>query len=71
LKWPGPEAPAESLSGGNQQKLLVARWVLAEAKVVIFDEPTRGIDVGAKREVYELVNRLAEEGKAAVLISSE
>ncbi len=71
IKWLGPEAPVESLSGGNQQKLLVARWLLAESKLLIFDEPTRGIDVGAKKEVYTLLNQLAEEGKAILFISSE
>jgi len=71
IKWKGPKAPASSLSGGNQQKLLIARWLLAEAKLVIFDEPTRGIDVGAKREVYEWLNLLAGEGKAILVISSE
>ncbi|HZM01599.1 MAG TPA: sugar ABC transporter ATP-binding protein [Candidatus Saccharimonadales bacterium] len=71
VKWSSPRAPASSLSGGNQQKLLVARWVLAQAKCMIFDEPTRGIDVGAKREIYLLLNKLAAEGKAILLISSE
>ncbi|MHC4336668.1 MAG: sugar ABC transporter ATP-binding protein [Planctomycetota bacterium] len=71
IKWLGPEAPVESLSGGNQQKLLVARWLLAESRLLIFDEPTRGIDVGAKKEVYTLLNKLAEEGKAILFISSE
>jgi ribose transport system ATP-binding protein len=71
VKWSSPRAPASSLSGGNQQKLLVARWLLAEAKCMIFDEPTRGIDVGAKREIYLLLNKLAAEGKAILLISSE
>jgi len=65
------EQPAEHLSGGNQQKLLVARWLEKEARVVIFDEPTRGIDVGAKYEMYLLINRLAEKGKAVIVISSE
>ncbi len=71
IKWLSPEAPVDSLSGGNQQKLLVARWLLAKAKFMIFDEPTRGIDVGAKKEVYTLLNKLAEEGKAILFISSE
>jgi ABC-type sugar transport system ATPase subunit len=59
------------LSGGNQQKLLIARWLLAKSRFMIFDEPTRGIDVGAKKEVYALLNRLAEQGKAILFISSE
>ena len=63
--------PASSLSGGNQQKLLIARWLLANSKFMIFDEPTRGIDVGAKIEVYTLLNKLAEQGKAILFISSE
>lgn len=71
VKWASPRAPANSLSGGNQQKLLVARWLLAEAQCMIFDEPTRGIDVGAKREIYLLLDALAREGKAILFISSE
>ena len=71
IKWSSPQAPASSLSGGNQQKLLVARWLLANSKFMIFDEPTRGIDVGAKTEVYTLLNKLAEEHKAILFISSE
>jgi ABC-type sugar transport system ATPase subunit len=71
VKWSSPHAPADSLSGGNQQKLLVARWLLAESRFMIFDEPTRGIDVGAKHEVYALLNALAGEGKAILFISSE
>lgn len=62
---------AGQLSGGNQQKLLVARWLERDARVVIFDEPTRGIDVGAKYEIYELMNDLALRGKAVIMISSE
>jgi ABC-type sugar transport system ATPase subunit len=71
IKWSWPQAPAESLSGGNQQKLLIARWLLAHSKFMIFDDPTRGIDVGAKAEVYGLLNELAGEGKAILFISSE
>lgn len=71
LKWAGPKAPASSLSGGNQQKLLVARWLMANSEFLIFDEPTRGIDVGAKHEIYSLLNTLAEEGRAILFISSE
>ncbi len=71
IKWADPSQPVENLSGGNQQKVLIARWVLSNADVVIFDEPTRGIDVGAKREVYRLMNQLAESGKAILFISSE
>jgi ABC-type sugar transport system ATPase subunit len=71
VKWASPDAPTDSLSGGNQQKLLVARWLLANSTFMIFDEPTRGIDVGAKTEVYSLLNTLAEQGKAILFISSE
>jgi len=71
VKWTSPRALTESLSGGNQQKLLIARWLLANSHFMIFDEPTRGIDVGAKAEVYGLLNTLAEQGKAILFISSE
>lgn len=71
IKWPGPQAPADSLSGGNQQKILIARWLLAKSRFMIFDEPTRGIDIGAKKEVYTLLNQLIEQGKAVLFISSE
>jgi ribose transport system ATP-binding protein len=71
IRLAGPEQPARELSGGNQQKLLVARWLERDAQVVIFDEPTRGIDVGAKHEMYLLINDLAARGKAVVMISSE
>jgi len=71
IKWLGPQAPVDSLSGGNQQKILIARWLLAQSKFMIFDEPTRGIDVGAKKEVYSILNELAGEGKAILFISSE
>jgi ribose transport system ATP-binding protein len=71
VKWLSPSAPADSLSGGNQQKLLIARWLLARSRCMIFDEPTRGIDVGAKTEVYALLNKLAQQGKAILFISSE
>jgi ABC-type sugar transport system ATPase subunit len=63
--------PAVELSGGNQQKLVLAKWLETDSRVVIFDEPTRGIDVGAKYEIYLLMNRLAEAGKAVIMISSE
>ena len=63
--------PVTSLSGGNQQKVVVAKWMYADAKIIIFDEPTRGIDVGAKREIYHLINQLVLEGKVVIIISSE
>jgi ABC-type sugar transport system ATPase subunit len=59
------------LSGGNQQKVVIAKWLLTESDVLILDEPTRGIDVGAKAEVYKLINELAKQGKAILMISSE
>jgi ABC-type sugar transport system ATPase subunit len=65
------EAPVRTLSGGNQQKLVIGKWVLSHADVLIFDEPTRGIDVGAKAEVYRLIHRLVEEGAAVIIVSSE
>ncbi len=58
------------LSGGNQQKVVVARWLETKARVLFFDEPTRGMDVGAKAEIFQLIGELAEEGRAIVLISS-
>jgi ABC-type sugar transport system ATPase subunit len=67
----GAEQRAEELSGGNQQKLLVARWLESNSQVIIFDEPTRGIDVGAKYEIYLLIGQLARQGKAVLVISSE
>lgn len=65
------EAPVSSLSGGNQQKVVIAKWMFANADIVIFDEPTRGIDVGAKTEVYTLINEFILQNKAVVIISSE
>jgi len=63
--------PVRTLSGGNQQKVLIARWLETNSKIMIFDEPTRGVDVGAKYEIYLLINRLKKNGKAIVIISSE
>jgi putative multiple sugar transport system ATP-binding protein len=60
-----------NLSGGNQQKVVLSKWLFANPEVLILDEPTRGIDVGAKYEIYTIVNRLAGEGKGIILISSE
>ncbi len=59
------------LSGGNQQKVVIGKWINTDADIFIFDEPTRGIDVGAKIEVYNIINELVREGKAVVMISSE
>ena len=71
IKTPGADEPVMNLSGGNQQKVVMAKWLLRDSSILIFDEPTRGIDVGAKQEIYELMNRLTEEGKSIILISSE
>jgi ABC-type sugar transport system ATPase subunit len=71
IKLSGPEQMAGDLSGGNQQKVVMAKWLARNADIIIFDEPTRGIDVGAKYEVYLLMNRLVEQGKAIIMISSE
>jgi ribose transport system ATP-binding protein len=71
IRITGPRQTSATLSGGNQQKVVLAKWLHRNAEVVIFDEPTRGIDVGAKYEIYLLINRLAAAGKAVVMISSE
>jgi ABC-type sugar transport system ATPase subunit len=71
IKIPNQEEVTSNLSGGNQQKVVLAKWLEANAEVVIFDEPTRGIDVGAKYEIHLLINRLAAQGKAIIMISSE
>lgn len=70
-KTPSMEQAVKNLSGGNQQKVIVARWLLKNADIFIFDEPTRGIDIGAKSEMYELMEKLASEGKSIIMISSE
>jgi putative multiple sugar transport system ATP-binding protein len=62
---------AVNLSGGNQQKVVLSKWLFANPDILILDEPTRGIDVGAKFEIYTIINRLASEGKGIILISSE
>ncbi len=66
-----PEVPAGSLSGGNQQKVLLARWLITEPKLLILDEPTRGIDIGAKAEIQKLVVALAADGMSVLFISAE
>ena len=71
IKISHSEQRAGNLSGGNQQKVVLAKWLQRNCEVIIFDEPTRGIDVGAKYEIYQLINRLAAAGKAIVMISSE
>ena len=71
IKTPSIEQTVQNLSGGNQQKVVLAKWLFTGSKVLIFDEPTRGIDVGAKSEIYKLMNELVKEGKAIIMISSE
>lgn len=71
IKLPGIEYPISSLSGGNQQKCLVGKWLSLHPKVIIMDEPTRGIDVGAKREIHNLLRSLAESGMGVIVVSSE
>jgi ribose transport system ATP-binding protein len=71
VKCSSVEQPIGELSGGNQQKVMIARGLLTDAKVVIIDEPTRGVDVGAKAEIYKIIRSIAEEGKAVIMISSE
>ncbi len=70
-KTPSIEQLLKNLSGGNQQKVIIARWLIQDCDILIFDEPTRGIDVGAKSEIYTLMNELAKQGKAIIMISSE
>jgi len=71
IKTPSVEQQVQNLSGGNQQKVVLAKWLFTQSKVLIFDEPTRGIDVGSKVEIYQLMNRLAANGVAIIMISSE
>ena len=71
IRTPGVEQLVRLLSGGNQQKIVIAKWLVRDCDILFFDEPTRGIDVGAKNEIYKLLNQLAGQGKAIVMISSE
>ena len=71
IKTPSQDALVQDLSGGNQQKVLVARWLLTEPEILFVDEPTRGIDVGAKAEIHALITKMAGEGKAVIMVSSE
>ena len=71
IKMASRETLIQNLSGGNQQKVVIARWLATNPGILIMDEPTRGIDVGAKAEIYELMNQLAEQGMAIIMISSE
>jgi putative multiple sugar transport system ATP-binding protein len=71
IRCTGIDQVVESLSGGNQQKVVLSKWIMASPDILILDEPTRGIDVGAKYEIYTIINRLASEGKSVIMISSE
>jgi ribose transport system ATP-binding protein len=71
IRTPSLEQLIRNLSGGNQQKVVVAKWLIRNCDILIFDEPTRGIDVGAKSEIYTLMNELTREGKSIIMISSE
>lgn len=71
VKAQGTKTPAKALSGGNQQKVVLGRWLMTEPKILLLDEPTRGIDVGAKAEIYQLINNLAKQGMAIIVVSSE
>jgi methyl-galactoside transport system ATP-binding protein len=71
IKTPSGKTLIQSLSGGNQQKVLVGRWLANDPEVLILDEPTRGIDVGAKYEIYVIIEELARQGKSIIMISSE
>ncbi len=71
IKTPSVELPVSSLSGGNQQKVVLAKWMFTDPDILILDEPTRGIDVGAKYEIYQIIQKLADQGKAVLFISSE
>mgnify|MGYP003293819498 CR=1 FL=1 len=67
----GPDHECHNLSGGNQQKVVLAKWIYTDPKILILDEPTRGVDIGAKKEIYSVINDLAAKGVAVILVSSE
>jgi D-xylose transport system ATP-binding protein len=71
IKAPSVHVPVESLSGGNQQKVVISKWLMSEPRILILDDPTRGVDVGAKYEIYKIMNQLAESGFAIIMISSD
>ena len=71
IKTASADTPIKSLSGGNQQKVILARWMATDVDIIIFDEPTKGVDVGAKAEIYRLMEELVEAGKSIIVVSSE
>ena len=71
IKTPSADQIVGNLSGGNQQKIVIAKWLLNDPDIIILDEPTRGIDVGAKYEIYQLIIDLAKQGKTVIMVSSE
>lgn len=71
IKCFGPYHECNNLSGGNQQKVVLAKWILTNPKILILDEPTRGVDIGAKKEIYSIINKLAAQGVAIIMVSSE
>ena len=71
VKTPSLKQKAKNLSGGNQQKVVICKWLNTNSDIIIFDEPTRGIDVGAKVEIYRIMNELKQAGKAVIVVSSE
>ena len=71
MKLASPEQKIVRLSGGNQQKVIIGRWLATDPKILILDEPTRGVDVGAKMEIYDIIDNLAKEGVSIIVVSSE
>ena len=71
LKFRSYAQPIGNLSGGNQQKVVIGRWVHAQSRILLLDEPTRGVDVEAKRQIYAIIRKLADEGKSIIFVSSE
>ncbi|NEC93535.1 ATP-binding cassette domain-containing protein, partial [Streptomyces sp. SID12501] len=71
LRPDNPDTPVRNLSGGNQQKAVLARWLLRDCRILLLDEPTRGVDVGARAELYAVIRQLADDGLAVLLVSSE
>ena len=71
IKCFGPDHECNNLSGGNQQKVVLAKWIYTDPKILILDEPTRGVDIGAKKEIYSVINDMAAKGVAVIMVSSE